>query len=132
MIDWIYPVGAVIASSNKDFDPNRLYRHQIWERYAKGRTLVGVNENDADFSAADKSGGEKTHALTDKEMPKHKHTIVGYSSSGNDYSHSDASLSFSYNTTMQGWSGYTVSAGEGTAHNNMQPYVTVYYWRRKA
>ena len=132
LIDWIYPIGAVVASSNKDFDPNKLYSHQTWERYAKGRTLVGVDENDTDFSTADKTGGEKMHALTEKEMPRHRHSIIGYSSSGNDYSHSDASLSFSYNTTLKGWSGYTVSAGEGTAHNNMQPYVTVYYWRRKA
>lgn len=25
LIDWIYPIGAVVASVNKQFDPNKLY-----------------------------------------------------------------------------------------------------------
>ena len=71
LIDWIYPVGHVIATVNPDYDPNKLFKTHTWERFAKGQTLVGVNESDTDFSAAGKIGGEKMHTLTESEMPSH-------------------------------------------------------------
>lgn len=58
LIDWIYPIGAVVASVNKQFDPNKLYTG-TWVRTAQGKVLVGVNESDSDFSTAGKTGGEK-------------------------------------------------------------------------
>ena len=128
MIDWILPIGSVIANANADFDPNLLYRNMTWERFAKGQTLVGVDEDDADFAAAEKTGGEKAHKLTVAEMPSHTHR-------------------YSYLTNWDGrvMSGFAVTnsstgsnnqsvyaAGGDEPHNNMPPYVTVYYWRRTA
>lgn len=137
LIDWIYPIGAVIASSNEKFDPNKLYSHQTWERYAKGRTLVGVDENDTDFSTADKTGGEKTHALTTSELPKHRPAFVisNVANTGNDYSSSGATVEVTYGNIVapiKGWTGTGMYIGNDKPHNNMQPYVAVYYWRRKA
>ncbi|MCW1043450.1 phage baseplate protein, partial [Streptococcus anginosus] len=45
----------------------------VWERFGNGRVLVCVDEADADFNTANKTGGEKTHTLTIDEMPSHSH-----------------------------------------------------------
>ena len=130
IIDWFYPVGAVVASVNSKFDPNKLYAHQTWVRFAKGQTLVGVNESDADFAAGE-SGGEKTHKLTVNEMPKHDHATVS-----ENYGIGLRTALGSAGTNMgvfYGTGGHqTGTAGGSAAHNNLQPYVTVYYWKRTA
>ena len=128
LIDWILPIGSVIANANPDFDPNLLYQNMTWERFAKGQTLVGVNEDDEDFSAADKTGGEKTHKLTTAEMPSHSHryqyltnwdgrVMSGFAVTGSSTGSNNQSV---------------YAAGGDEPHNNMPPYVTVYYWRRIA
>ena len=128
LIDWILPIGSVIANANPDFDPNLFYRNMTWERFAKGQTLVGVNEDDEDFSAANKTGGEKAHKLTVAEMPKHSHTY-------NYLTSWDGQVMYGYKVTSSssGSNNQQVSvAGGDEPHNNMPPYATVYYWRRTA
>ena len=127
IIDWFYPVGAVVASANSKFDPNKLYAHQTWVRFAKGQTLVGVNESDADF-AAGKTGGEKTHTLTVNEMPSHRHSH-SYMTNW-DGTKSTGWLVTSSNSGKSSQS--TNATGGSAAHNNLQPYVTVFYWKRTA
>lgn len=131
LIDYIYPLGSVLAFA-KDVDPNQIYTHQTWERFAKGRTLVGVNESDTDFKTVGKTGGEKTHKLTMEELPKGRPRILAYSTSGSDYSASGADLAFHYGSGLKGYTGYGMYLGSDTPHNNLQPYVTVYYWKRTA
>ena len=130
LIDWIYPVGAVLASVNPDYDPNNIFKTHTWERFAKGQTLVGVNESDTAFNAAGKTGGEKTHKLTTAEMPSHKHTAsTAYGaasfSSGRTASYGSQGAFVTSSTEIK-------NEGGGTAHNNLQPYTTVYYWKRTA
>lgn len=115
-----------------DTDPNQIYTHQTWERFAKGRTLVGVNENDTGFKTVGKTGGEKTHKLTMEELPKGRPRILAYSTSGSDYSASGADLAFQYGSGLKGYTGYGMYLGSDTPHNNLQPYITVYYWKRTA
>ena len=89
---------------------------------------MGVNEDDEDFSAANKTGGEKTHKLTVAEMPKHSHTY-------NYLTSWDGQVMYGYKVTSSssGSNNQQVSvAGGDEPHNNMPPYVTVYYWRRTA
>lgn len=103
-----------------------------WERFADGRVLVGVNESDTDFTAG-KTGGEKAHKLTTSEMPSHYHQFTI------NVQHSDGEVvSFeSLQTGIQvgGRARYhadSANTGEGSSHNNLQPYVAVYMWRRTA
>ena len=121
-----YPVGSIYMSVNST-SPNSLFGG-TWERFANGRCLVGVNESDTDFSRAQKTGGEKTHTLTINEMPQHNHAIEVYESSV-DTNVGYVMRSKSITSTVDASSDFT--GGDG-AHNNMQPYITVYMWRRTA
>lgn len=71
VLNLIYPVGAVFMST-VNTNPG-TYLGGTWERWGSGRVPVGVNSSDSDFSAAGKTGGEKTHTLSTAEMPSHAH-----------------------------------------------------------
>lgn len=142
LIDYIYPLGSVLAFT-KDVDPNQIYTHQTWERFAKGRTLVGVDESDADFEIAEKIGGEKEHKLTVSEMPGHEghlYSNSGAAQGGTAKYYLSRDKMNTYGSSGRGWvdhsggemhpAGFT--RGGSNAHNNLQPYVTVYYWKRTA
>lgn len=142
LIDFIYPLGSVIASVNSSFDPNTAYKHQTWVRFAEGKTLVGVDSSDTDFSAAEKTGGEKVHTLTANEIPEHgNHLYTSFPSGrGNTAAYLSASTMSTYGSEGRGWN--NLNGGEmhpaghliggSKPHNNMQPYTTVYYWKRTA
>lgn len=118
-----FPVGFIYMSVN-DTDPS-TYFGGTWQRIAKGKTLVGVDENDTDFASSQLTGGEKTHTLTVNEIPAHTHT---YNKSDiNNYVKIEASSAYGRSA---GYNSNTGSTGGGQAHNNMQPYVTCYMWVR--
>lgn len=71
----IYPVGSIYMSIT-DVNPNTLFGG-TWERWGKGKTLVGVDEDDKDFATSEAVGGEKKHTLTLAEMPEHTHIFTG-------------------------------------------------------
>ena len=123
-----YPVGSVytsIVSTN----PATLLGVGTWAAFGAGRVLVGLDSGDTDFDTAEETGGSKTHTLTESEMPSHTHTteIVRSSLSGSTASfgpfESSASPSNSYTSS---------ATGSGSAHNNVQPYIVVYFWKRTA
>ena len=127
LLNLMWPVGS-IYSSTKSTDPGTIFGG-TWTRI-KGKTIVGVDENDATFKSVKSSGGEKTHTLTITEMPSHNHTTqysyccsaVATNGGGSGWTH------FTANNTSSGIN-YT---GGGGAHNNMPPYYTVYMWERTA
>lgn len=136
-------MGHVITTVNSSYDPNKLFKNQTWVRFASGQTLVGVDEDDTDFGEVEKTGGEKKHTLTSSEMPSHSHSISTDShyilgSVGAITRHSCASgsghsniLKSASSTVDRMWRG-TVNTGGSGSHNNLQPYVTVYFWKRTA
>lgn len=137
LFDWIFPIGSVIANANSAFDPNVIYKHQTWVRWAKGRTLVGIDEDDTDFATVDKTGGEKTHTLTVSEMPSHTHRSASSANGaiGDYFGGSNANYGIQHGSLTPANASYVINsnaAGGGSAHNNLQPYTTVYYWKRTA
>lgn len=130
----IYPVGSIYMSVNS-VNPSALFGG-TWVSWGAGRVPVGVNASDDEFSTVEKEGGEKTHTLTVDEMPSHKH----FGSDNVVTSVNETSISFANG------SGSTVSAvdnvidtttsnyliGSSKAHNNLQPYITCYMWKRTA
>ena len=129
-----YPVGSVYISTSST-NPGSTYGG-TWEEYGKGKTLVGVDSIDSDFNTVEKIGGEKTHTLTIDEMPSHSHylngTVVGWPM--NDPSGQEWSVSYNKNTSAPyaSWRSNSALSGGSQAHNNLQPYITVYMWKRTA
>lgn len=126
-VDLLYPVGSIYLSI-KSKNPSEIFGG-VWERIANGRTLVGVDENDTDFSSSEKVGGEKKHVLTVKEMPSHSHGAnsgaTTFADGGiNEPSQGSGNRTFTYLSLT--------STGGGQPHNNVPPYVTCYIFVRTA
>ena len=121
-----YPVGSIYITTSST-NPSVIYGG-TWERYGQGKTLVGLNESESEFSTVNKIGGEKTHTLTISEMPRHTHSL--YMNSGTD----DLSRGFwlVQDAVPVSTSRANITEYEGGSqpHNNLQPYITVYMWKR--
>ena len=137
--DKIYPVGSIYISTSST-NPSTIYGG-TWERYGQGKTLVGLNESETEFSTVNKIGGEKTHTLTVNEMPSHNHdfrystdnAVTFYNAGvGKDGTYTgDNFLGFSNSVSL--FASYVVvlsNTGSSQTHNNLQPYITVYMWKR--
>lgn len=151
LLDMFYPVGAIFITT-VNTNPSS-YMGGTWVRFGNGKTLVGIDENDTDFNVAEKTGGEKRHILTKDEMPSHSHEtrdVNGHKAyfwawSGGPHPSptlwipggnvAGGSMPAGGNPLMskQAWEGYTTTdTGGGNSHNNLQPYITVYMWKRTA
>lgn len=116
-----------------------------WAPWGAGRVPVGVDTGDTDFDTVEETGGEKTHVLTYGEMPSHAHYQqlpagnreteywIHYRESGTGATYykvkSEAieTLAASRADFMM-----TAEAGNDRAHNNLQPYITCYMYKRTA
>ena len=137
LLDYFYPIGTVYETMNSSFNPSTFWGG-TWER-VKGKTLVGVDEDDTDFASSNKTGGEKTHTLTVNEMPVHNHGLAG-KTSGNEasgYSLYPSAGGFTNRALVSSATAdkgrmSTYNTGGGASHNNMPPYITVFIWKRTA
>lgn len=122
-----YLVGDIYITTATG-DPKARLGYGTWVRYAEGEVLVGFSTSvDNRVPQWVKTIGSKfgsyVHKLTIAEMPKHKHdSPIGSSGSGASIDNGSSSgnrLDTSY------------SGGDGE-HNNVQPSVVVYMWKRTA
>lgn len=132
LIDLIYPVGSDVFNESAAFDPNQLYPNTTWERI-RGVMPIGVNEDDADFSTAGKTGGSKSHTQTIDEVAQHAHKMPGV----NEGAPMSVELG-KYPTkiaqdTRENWnlSIFDESwTGGSKPMDIMNPYRTTYWWHR--
>lgn len=117
-----YPVGAIYMSLVST-SPATLFGG-TWEALDEGRVLIGANST----YPVNSTGGEFEHTLTVEEMPSHTHNYKYYNSGyrgtllgggSGEYIHSGS------RTTLN-----SGSTGGSQPHNNMQPYLAVYMWKR--
>lgn len=134
LLNTIYPVGSIYMSVNNT-NPSTLFGG-TWESWGAGRVPVGVDVNDTAFDTVEETGGEKTHTLTTTEMPSHSHSVTWTSNcppwveAGGYGQVTPSSTSGAHRANL---GGITVNnAGGGGAHNNLQPYITCYMWKRTA
>lgn len=125
-------VGQVIMSTTLD-TPEKVSSIYggTWIPFGSGRALVGVDKSQSEFNIPKKTGGTKTVSLTKEQLPPHQHSMparmmvwdAGASSVWNQYTWNNGSIQFGNNYK-------TTSTGDGQAHSNLPPYITVYAWER--
>lgn len=132
MLDYFYPVGTIYETTAANLDTTtKMATHfgGTWEVYGAGRVLVASNTGDTEFDTIGETGGAKTHTLTVDEMPWHSHVFATrYNAEAGAYNVAGVN-----NTGVQTPGAITTSGiGGGQAHNNLQPYIVVYRYRRTA
>lgn len=120
VLDTYFPVGSLYLTVGNE-NPNTTIGG-TWVRFGNGKTLVGVDTSDSDFNSVEKTGGSKY-------LQQHSHKLVnqiiahGYGGGWNLVGENYGWWS-SDNGNME-----TTSAGTGNS-GNLQPYITVYMWKR--
>lgn len=150
----IYPIGAIYMSTVST-NPATLFKIGNWEALPAGRVLLaqGTSTWGVNYSAGS-TGGEDKHTLTVSESASHNHTGSA-TTSGSTHTHA-LTMRASHGKSGNGgvprfgdgdvWSDYKTqnlsaagehshaitinNSGGGQAHNNMQPYLSVYMWKR--
>lgn len=125
-----YEVGDVLTTRNAA-DPATRWPGTSWSKITD-RFILGAGGS---YSVG-ATGGEVNHTLTVNEMPSHTHSLP---------SHMDGIVYHSINASvgsklMQPAAGngelylYSslASAGGSQSHNNMPPYIALYFWERIA
>lgn len=128
----MHRVGDIIFSTS-DENPSTIYGG-TWVAWGKGQVPVGVDSSDNDFNTVEKTGGEKEHTLTVYETPSHKHDIYGGNTTTTNTLASSNSNGW---ITLLGGTAYKndgtmTTVGNDEPHNNLQPYITCYMWKRTA
>lgn len=131
----IFPVGAVYITYNNNNPGNFL--GGTWERFGQGRTLIGqgqfTDKNKTTYTFAEgETGGEYKHKLTVAEMPSHNHRQHVTSGTGNAAGYQRRDYNGEGNSNLYDALHDTQNRGGDGYHNNLQPYITVYFWRRTA
>jgi len=123
-----HPVDSIYITVSPDEDTAAKMHDKYggtWEAWGSGKVPVGVNTQETEFNTVEKTGGAKTHTLSVAEMPSHTHDIPTALAA--------ATLGFAGSGTYGSGVGSTVTnaKGGGNSHNNLQPYITCYMWKRK-
>jgi len=126
----IYPVGSIYINAAVATNPATLLGFGVWTAYAAGRVLVG-KASSGTFDTLNEEQGVETQTLSVANLPSHTHANDTF----------DQILRKTGSNTAQGidstggepdiiTSVPMASVGSGTAHNNIQPSITVYMWKR--
>ena len=130
-----YPVGSIYLSVDSENPSNKF--GGTWVAWGAGRVPVCVDTTDVNFNAVEKTGGESTVTLTESQMPSHSHGFTDgakaivyenpvLTATGKDVQVFRAPTSGTLSVSA------TNNTGGGDSHNNLQPYITCYMWKRTA
>ena len=130
-----YPVGSIYLTWDNNNPQN--FMGGTWVRMAEGRTLIGqgqfTDKNKTTYTFAEgETGGEYKHKLTVAEMPSHNHRQHVAAGTGNADGYQRRDYNGEGNSNLYDSLHDTQNRGGDGYHNNLQPYITVYFWRRTA
>ena len=123
----IYRIGRVIFTE-ESANPSTYYGG-TWIAYGQGKVPVGHAGSGTFAAAAGTTGGEETHTLTAAEqasMPLRSADAMRMNAGG-----SMGGYIFTPSSVNNGASEMN-AVGGGGSHNNLQPYIVVYMWKRTA
>jgi hypothetical protein len=155
----VYPVGSIYTNATNATNPGTLLGFGTWTAFGAGRVPVGFNAADPLFDTAEETGGSKdaivvshTHTGSTASAGDHSHFTVA---AGGTYSAPIGSTNTvrtpgsggdrEYNlegTASTAGAGLTSTAGAHThsltidstgssgTNANLQPYITVFMWKR--
>ena len=130
LLNSIYPIGSIYMSATNTNPGSTL--GGTWELWGAGRVPVGVDTTQTEFNVVEKTGGAKTHKLTIDEMPNHTHSIKS-GNKNNTWVAPNGVLAYQYQgETALISDEWTVAKGGSQPHNNLQPYITCYMFKRTA
>jgi len=134
--DQVYPIGAIFTTVTAYANSAAVVTAiggTTWTAFGGGKVLVGLDSSDTDFDTVEDTGGAKTHTLTEAELPAHSHDYAGGEYTGaNDYGTNMSVNNLGSTTDGRSTNFNSETVGSGTAHNNVQPYIVVYFWKRTA
>ena len=119
------PIGTILSNTSAT-NPG-TYIGGTWAAWGSGRVPVGVDAAQTEFNTVEKTGGAKTHALTEAQNGPHAHNPILGNGAG-----TYTTAQIAANLALFGTSVPSSSSGSGSPHNNLQPYITCYMWKRTA
>jgi len=123
VLEKVYPVGSIYINATSATNPGTLLGFGTWVAFGAGKVVVGLDSTDTDFDTVGETGGAKTHTLTTSEIPSHTHSL---NTSDNPGGSGAIEVAGGSPTSTQS----TQATGGGNAHNNLQPYIVAYMWKR--
>jgi hypothetical protein len=141
LLDAVYPVGSIYTNASNSTNPGTLLGFGTWTAFGAGRVMVGHNASDPLFDTAEETGGSKdaivvSHTHTMQEAGSHSHTITIADMSqlvSGTYAATAPGNTREQSTTTAGNHTHTISStGSSGTNANLQPYITVYMWKRTA
>lgn len=153
ILEKVYPVGSIYMNATDSRNPAQIFGFGTWAEISAGRVLLGAGTADSGtvYNAGNTGGEEKaplnldnipshTHSATIGWAGDHTHTIpLGYSEGSKIYPNWREDYNYPYNktgnTNSAGNHTHSItinSTGGNTPHNNMQPYLVVYIFKRTA
>jgi hypothetical protein len=125
-VNRLYPVGCIYTTTVAT-NPATVFGFGTWEAFGSGRVLVGLDVGQTEFDAVEETGGATTVTLTTANIPSHTHS--------NTTNYSSGSAGQERLKTVAGAQEYlweSTPTGGGGSHNNLQPYIVVYFFKRTA
>jgi hypothetical protein len=153
----VYPVGSIYTNAANSTNPGTLLGFGTWTAFGAGRVMVGFNASDPLFDSAEETGGSK-----DATVVAHTHTGTAASNGAHTHNYDRTAVASwfggsgvfrdafvrnsnvtdpagspydSMSTSSSGAHTHDVtvnSTGSSGTNANLQPYITVYMWKRTA
>jgi hypothetical protein len=158
VLEAVYPIGSIYTNATNSTNPGTLLGFGTWAAFGAGRVPVGVDASDPLFDTAEETGGSKdatlvSHTHTFSGTTSNR-SLTGNFKVGGPNQAPDGTiftaggdlgprpgLDFASGSQHQinfnashdhTFSGTTASSGSSGTNANLQPYITVYMWKRTA
>lgn len=140
LIDFFYPVGAILMNENKDYDPNAILGGK-WEKI-NDRFLIGASE----YTPIKSQGGSATHAHGQRDgrngnlsaaigATNNNPGVIGYRAVNDTNIGAVGGATYvvaGTNIGIGGWNHFTAVVGQTAEASTVPPYYAVNIWRRIA